>query len=461
MINFNTLSLSWQQVMPSILSKWEKEKTTLYILPLCGKLLGVEVSHQKFLSYEMVPWDGEVQAESIASALQALAQKGLNRKRRILLVSRPSCRMERKRFPDMTKEELQESMYWEEDRLFYTGEPMALGYRILSHTDEGYDTMLFAWPRSELDVWMEAGNVVDRPWAAAYSVMDMVWQDIPHFVLYAGKQKGTLLFRQEEMIQSRRVSMKDTEGSFFMETKMEQQEIQDAPCILIPMADCEEEKLWEWQDWLLQEIHSVQEHGLCIKPIEISTEAEKPLWQAWQPMLLRGDTCRAAFPLIHEIKEPFFSKENRWLRIAQGTALASGLFLGYTACQTLSLTRQQQTVQKETEALAPLREQWQAMQRKRGEEQERLAWLKELENKNPHWEQKLVMLAECMPSGVVLSEIKSDGQKIQITGTSISAGALQSFIKQLRVNWGGQVRLLKRKKAAHSNLLEFTVEWKE
>lgn len=462
MINFNLQNIPWQPMLPSILSKWEKEKPTVYILPLCGKLLGVEVAQHKFLSYATVPWDGEMKVESIAEALQGLAQKGMDRKRRILLVSQPSCRIERKRFPDMSEEELRESMYWEEDRLFYTGEPMALGYRILFHTPEGYETMLFAWSRSELDMWTEAARVVDMSWTAAYPVMDIVWQDTPYFILYAGKQKGTLLFHQGQTIQSRRVSIKETNGAFFMQTMMEQQEIQSAHCLLVPMADCEKEKLSEWQGWLEKEIQPLQESGLGIEQsIPFSHEAEEPLWQAWQPLLLRADTCQSAFPLTHELKQPFFCKENRWLRIAQGAALASGLFLFYTTAQTISLTWKQQAVQKETEALAPLRAQWQAMQKERGEEQERLTWLKELESKNPHWEQKLVTLADSMPQGVVLSEIKSNGQKVQITGTSVSAAALQAFEKRLRASWGGQVRLMKRKNATHSGLLEFTVEWKE
>ena len=460
MINFEHISARWQTLAGEWGLSRQRHRKTLYILPLAGNLLGVVVEDFKFVSYERVPWEDNGTPEAIAMALQQLEEKGIRQKRRVLLVNQPSCRMVRKRFPDMTEEELKESMYWEEDRLFYTGEAMALGYRVLSHSPEGYDTVLFAWPRAEMEIWTEAARQCKKSWAAVCPVMDIQVTDRPYFALYGCKEKGTLLFRSHQEIRSRRVSIKE-ESAFFLQTMMEQQEIKEADVFLFPMSDCDREEIENWQAWLEESVGSLSEEGkeIHLEIPTIGTEAD-PFWPLCQPLLLRGDACGVLFPQAHELQVPFFCQENRTLRLAQGAALAAGLFLLYAGGQTISLTLQQKKVESESVALQPEREQMRAVQQERSRIEEKLNHLKTVEKQDPHWEQKLVQLAETVPQGVVLSEIKAERETVQITGTATAAAAVPSFEKRLRTAWGGEVRLVKRKTSMRTGLLEFTVEWK-
>lgn len=459
MINSEQIYAWWQSLATAWGLPGGIHRKTCCIFPLAGHLLGAEVSDGKFLSYGMVPWEDTDTPEGVAEALWRLEEKGLTQKRCVLLVNLPSCRMVRKRFPDMTEEELKESMYWEEDRLFYTGEAMALGYRVLSHSPEGYETVLFAWPRQEMEIWTEAARQCHRSWTAVYPVMDVQVINAPYFALYGGKEKGTLLFRRNQDIQSHRVSLKE-DGSFFLQTMMEQQEIKEADVFLFPMADCDGAQLGNWKAWLEEQAECLEEGRTVHLRIPMGEMEDNLFWPLCQPLLLRGNTARAAFPQAHELATPFFCQENRTLRMAQGAALAAGLFLLYTAGQTISLMVQQKEAEAESRALQPEREQMRAAQQERSRIDEKLNQLKELEEKDPHWEQKLVQLAEAVPQGVVLSEIKAEQESVQIRGTAATAAAVPAFEKQLRAAWGGQVRLVKRKSSMHTGLLEFTIEWK-
>lgn len=460
MINFKNIPTWWQNLVKEWNLPGQDHRKTLYILPLSGNLLAVEAAGDKFVSYSMVPWEDNGTTEAIAEALGILEEKGIRLKRRILLVNQPSCRMVQKRFPEMTEEELQESMYWEEDRLFYTGEAMALGYRVISHSPEGYETVLFAWPRQEMEIWTEAAQRCKRPWTAVYPVMDIQLADGPYFALYGGREKGTLLFRNQQKIRSRRVSLQE-ESSFFLQTIMEQQEMEKADVFLFPMADCDRERLESWQVWLKESVDAVGKEGIEIHlSLPMAGMDENLFWPLCQPLFLRADTCDVQFPQVHELPMPFFCQENRSLRLVQGAALAAGLFLLYTGGQTISLAMQQKEAEAESLALQSEREQMQANQKEGRRIEEKLNFLKELEKKDPHWEQKLVQLAESVPQGVVLSEIKGEQDRVQITGTASAASGVATFEKRLRAVWGGQVRLVKRKSNSRTGLLEFTLEWK-
>lgn len=80
------------------------------------------------------------------------------------------------------------------------------------------------------------------------------------------------------------------------------------------------------------------------------------------------------------------------------------------------------------------------------EEEALLAMLKEEEAKDPHWEQRLVLLADGMPQGVVLSEISAEGEDVLLKGTSQKASDLSNFAGHLTRAWGGLTELKSRKR---------------
>lgn len=55
-----------------------------------------------------------------------------------------------------------ETMYWEEDRLFRTEEPMAPGWEVTSHSPLGWEVHVEAVKKETLSLWERA-----PPWQAA------------------------------------------------------------------------------------------------------------------------------------------------------------------------------------------------------------------------------------------------------------------------------------------------------
>ncbi len=455
---------------------------TLYVLPLPGLLCGAVVQHQKFLVHEAVELQNMTQPASIAQALHQLAEKGMGQKSLVLLVNQPSCRFLPKKFPDMTEEELEETFYWEEDRIFHADDPMALGHRVLSHSPEGYETILAAWPRKEMEIWQEGAALAGRKLEEAYPVLDISLGKGPFFALYAKKDSGTLLFRKQKEIWTKRVTLAE-EGAFFMHSMMEQQKETDLPCFVIPMADCKEEKWLAWKVWLDGEMQQVNE-GLEIEETEDTWEEEpveeepteenyrlhwadgqgglstESLWDGITPLFIYGESCQVRLPLFHERETPIFSPENRTLRLAQGALLLAFLFCIFSVGRYVDYAWQQNALQKEAESWRPIKEQWMAQKQEEKREEDLLNFLKQLEQEDPHWEQKLVLLSDSMPQGVVLSQIKTEGKRVQILGTAQSAAALHSLEQQLKLHWGGDLRVAKRRNNPVTKLVEFTLEWK-
>ena len=449
------------------------DETKLYILPLPGLLCGAEMDHQKFLIREAVELTDDKDGLSIAAALSALAAKGLTKKKVTLLVNAPSCRLVTKKFPDMTEEELEESLYWEEDRIFYTDEPRALGHRVLSHSPEGYETLLAAWPRKELEPWLAGAKQAGRILEAACPVMDISLKETAFFALYAKKDSAILSFHKGEQVFTKKMTLDEENGAFFMQSMMAQHQEDRVPCYVIPMADCTAEQWENWQQWMNWEMQKVNVGEVeAVDDIEETGEGrlywaeaygdgrQQSLWNRIMPLFMRGDTCQIYFPLSHERTIPFFSKENQTLRLLQGLLVVAILFFAGAAIRYGWYGAEEMKLRKEALAWQPVKEQWLAQKQEAKKEQELLDFLKQLEKEAPHWEQKLVLLADGLPQGVVLSEIKTEGGKVQITGTAVSSSALRSFENQLKMAWGGDLRLAKRKNNSVTKLVEFRVEWK-
>lgn len=155
------------------------------------------------------------------------------------------------------------------------------------------------------------------------------------------------------------------------------------------------------------------------------------------------------------------TEENRKLRIAQGACALGAAFFLFSCASFLSAYREDKAQLAENEALSPLKVKRAEMKKASEEEEALLAMLKEEEAKDPHWEQRLVLLADGMPQGVVLSEISAEGEDVLLKGTSQKTTDLSNFTSHLTRAWGGLTELKSRKKNARTGLFEFTVRWKK
>lgn len=132
---------------------WQAYRTwrhpSMVCVVLAGRLYGVELQEGRFLRQgsAVLP---DMTEEAVATAFRRLEAEGLTRKNVVLLVNFPKLRLLRRKYPAMTKEELEETMYWEEDRLFRTEEPLSLGYEIMDSGPEGWDVHVEAVPKETL-----------------------------------------------------------------------------------------------------------------------------------------------------------------------------------------------------------------------------------------------------------------------------------------------------------------------
>ena len=177
-------------------------------------------------------------------------------------------------------------------------------------------------------------------------------------------------------------------------------------------------------------------------------------------MVLAVSHAGTALPLLMG-ERPFLTEENRKLRIAQGACALGAAFFLFSCASFLSAYREDKAQLAENEALSPLKVKRAEMKRATEEEEALLAMLKEEEAKDPHWEQRLVLLADGMPQGVVLSEISAEGEDVLLKGTSQKTSDLSNFTSHLTRAWGGLTELKSRKKNARTGLFEFTVRWKK
>lgn len=443
---------------------WQKKRVRTVVFPLAGKLCAVETVEGKRLGQWQVDYDGD--RSHLKECFLSLKAAGLRDKKLWLLVNAEALRWNRKRYPQMTEEEFAESMEWEADRVFRTEEAIAMGHRVLSHDEEGWEALLHALPRVEMGAWEmgahEAGLTITR----AFPVTDIPLREGPHFILYMRRRSAMLLFRREDLWESRILHAGDEgKASLFMERQMEMYDLSALPCFLVPMESCGQEERMAWLSYMEKELTLLAAKGAeeeIGEAVTLETELleEGGYWDDAMRVVLSVSHAGTALPLLMGAR-PFLSEENRKLRIAQAACVIGAAFFLFSCASFLSAYREDKAQLAENEALSPLKVKRVEMKKASEEEEALLAMLKEEEAKDPHWEQRLVLLADGMPQGVVLSEISAEGEDVLLKGTSQKTTDLSNFTGHLTRAWGGLTELKSRKKNTRTGLFEFTVRWKK
>ena len=443
---------------------WQKKRVRTVVFPLAGKLCAVETVEGKRLGQWQADYDGDT--PNLKECFLSLKAAGLRGKKLWLLVNAESLRWSRKRYPQMTEEEFAESMEWEADRVFHTEEAIAMGHRVLSHDEEGWEALLHALPRVDLGAWEmgahEAGLTITR----AFPVTDIPLQEGPHFILYMRRRSAMLLFRSGDLWESRILHLADEgKASLFMGRQMDLYGFSSLPCFLVPLESCGTKERTAWLSYMEKELALLAAEGTeneGSKAVTLETEhlEEGGYWDDAMRVVLAVSHAGTALPLLMG-ERPFLTEENRKLRIAQGACALGAAFFLFSCASFLSAYREDKAQLAENEALSPLKVKRAEMKKASEEEEALLAILKEEETKDPHWEQRLVLLADGMPQGVVLSEISAEGEDVLLKGTSQKTSDLSNFTSHLTRAWGGLTELKSRKKNARTGLFEFTVRWKK
>ena len=438
-----------------LLSLWKKaaRHTQTAVFLLAGELCAMTVTEGKCLQRWSVPL-----AENLAESFRALKEKGMKKHRLTLLINEPSLQWERKKFPDMTDEEFEETIYWEEDRLFAGTEAMATGYRVLRHDSEGYDILFHGFPKEELTRWESAAHEAGLHITRAIPVTDIFITDDPYMALYGGASWGALFFFSENGVETRHLTVDEAgKAARFLEHIREETE-GPLPCFLFPLSDAGEEDMEAWRNYLCEEIETLPEGESFVEVVALS---ETPLRSGMELLALSLERSLARLSLAMAGEGALFTRENRPLRIAQCACLLGVLFCLFAVGDYFHARHQWDAAETESQGLRPVKERLSDERHEEKEESDLLERLKELEKKSPRWAERLISLSDTIPQGVVLQSIHREGARILIKGTAASGEPLQSFTRSLSAAWGGRTALKGRKQNKDTGLLEFTVEWRE
>lgn len=465
----------------------QQVRTCLLVLP--RELCAVEVRGGKSLARFSAPLLDRNEETEITAAFAALKKQGLRGKSLLLLANFPSLRIGVKRFPDMTAEEFEETLYWEQDRIFSGGDTLTLACHVLSHTPEGYVAFLHAVPQDVLERWQRAAEAAGFSLSAAVPVTDISFAAEPCFLLYERTWSAILVYRSPARVETRVVKLSARgKAALFFRHILGGRDEPRVPLYLVPLADAGEEKRRAWRSWIEGEIAAYaagdavedvtgeeETGGLYAEEEDIpaedppggpevylATPAEDgahPLWDTVLRLALTSSTAEAVFsftpPESQEDKE-----ERRPLRLAQGAAVLAGLFLLTGAGTYLSAWNDFRQVEKRAASLAPEQAAFEERQAARQERRRQKDLLEKLDRRDPRWEQKLVFLSDQMPEGVVLKSLQADPRSgtVRLTGTTRDGEALESFRTALRQNWGGLARIESGENKGR--YAEFTLEWK-
>ena len=136
------------------------------------------------------------------------------------------------------------------------------------------------------------------------------------------------------------------------------------------------------------------------------------------------------------------------------------LFFLLAGGEFLSAENRLCALRREEGRLKPQKEQLVEARRTAVRERELEQLLGDLEKKDGRWEEKLVLLAESVPPGIVISSIRQDEGVIHIEGTAQSAERLSLFRNSFSAAWGMNALNGSRKADPVTGLVDFTISLK-
>lgn len=298
---------------------WQAYRTwrhpSMVCVVLAGRLYGVELQEGRFLRQgsAVLP---DMTEEAVATAFRRLEAEGLTRKNVVLLVNFPKLRLLRRKYPAMTKEELEETMYWEEDRLFRTEEPLSLGYEIMDSGPEGWDVHVEAVPKETLALFEKGARDGGKEISSAIPVTAVPLED-GCFALYGRRRSAILTFRKGKIMESRILRREDQgKAALFLDHVKETWGAGGGKSYFLPMADCGEEERTFWKDWLRKDLAEAG-NPEALAFVDSPFREGPSLWQDLAPLWPALDRAALELPLS-EKRKPFLSEETKYLRLAEG-----------------------------------------------------------------------------------------------------------------------------------------------
>lgn len=241
----------WQ----TLRTQYRKQKPVTVIAPYPDGLWAADVRDGKFLRKVFIPRTGEADEDSAAETLRLLKAQGFSRRNLILAVNGADLRIQSRRFPDMTEQELAESMVWEEDRLFRLPGPVSMAWEKLSSGFSGCEVLMAGAMKERIFFWEKAARRAGKRIIRAVPAAGFVSGEKPAFTLCAFRKKGVLFCRFGAFFRRRSISPKlHGEGLYFMKRTAGDLAVTDMDFSLLFMGDCGPQERAFWRRWAADEL---------------------------------------------------------------------------------------------------------------------------------------------------------------------------------------------------------------
>lgn len=241
----------WQ----ALREQYRKQKIVTVIAPYPDGLWAADVRDGKFLRKAFIPWNGPADEDGAAEMLRLLSAQGFSRRNLILAVNGADLRIQSRRFPDMTEQELAESMVWEEDRMFRLPGPVSMAWEKLSSDFSGCEVLVAGAMKDRIFFWEKAARKAGKRIIRAVPAAGFVSGEKPAFTLCAFRKRGVLLCRSGAFFRRRSISPKlHGEGLYFMKRTAEDLAVTDMDFSLLFMGDCGPQDRAFWRRWTADEL---------------------------------------------------------------------------------------------------------------------------------------------------------------------------------------------------------------
>lgn len=476
----------------------------IVVMSAAGRLWLAEMEKGKYLVKKSAALP-KITEESLAEAFSSLS--GIGEREIILIYNSPDLHTACRTFPAMAEEELAETMYWEQDRIFGVREDLRLSWKAISEDITGWTVSLAGVREDSVACWQSAAEKAGRKITRCIPVTAVELPRVRRALYLYGRGKSALfLFREEHVQESRILNTADADKKLqvFLRHLSKSYDMEGRDIIFIPMSGGTKEiPFWKnlaekWRekmktlplsgeiepepddfpapadekaDGMLScecempvdegEVFSEEsgEEDHLVKTFACGEEMEEELWESLLPVMEAAAGAEMDF-LAGKKRKALLTGEVNWLRAGQAVSVLSAatgiicaIFLGYTSLE-------EREAEAKLAGLSAVRIEMDAERKEREKENQLLSELKSLEENDLRWEQKLVALSECTPQGIVLSEINAGEGTVHITGTADSPVTAMRFQKELEKVWGGKIYIEKQKREPNLKMAAFTLLWK-
>lgn len=474
------------------------------VMAAAGRLWLAEMEKGKYLVKKSAALP-KITEESLAEAFSSLS--GIGEREIILIYNSYDLHTVCRTFPAMTEEELAETMYWEQDRIFGVREDLRLSWKAISKDFTGWTVSLAGVREDSVACWQSAAEKAGRKITRCIPVtaVELPRERRPLY-LYGKGKSALFLFREEHVQESRILNTADADKKLqvFIRHLLKSYDMEGRDIVFIPMSGgVKEIPFWKdlaerWRekmktlplsgeiepepddfpdpadekaDGMLScecempvdegEVFSEEsgEEDHLVKTFACGEEMEEELWESLLPVMEAAAGAEMDF-LAGKKRKALLTGEVNWLRAGQAVSVLSAatgiicaIFLGYTSLE-------EREAEAKLAGLSAVRIEMDAERKEREKENQLLSELKSLKENDLRWEQKLVALSECTPPGIVLSEINAGEGTVHITGTADSPVTAMRFQKELEKAWGGKIYIEKQKREPNLKMAVFTLLWK-